>query len=55
MFVGPILLHGDGKYTTYFNFFSTVNLALQGGGVRASEFRVIDDVITDSDDQTVSF
>jgi len=46
-----MLLHGDGKYTTYLNFFSAVNGALNGAGVSASEFRVSDQVIVGSDDE----
>jgi len=38
VFVGPMLLHGDGKYATYLNFFSTVHGALNSAGVSASEF-----------------
>ena len=51
VFVGPMLLHGDGKYTTYLNFFSAVNGAMNGAGVSASEFRVSDQVIVGSDDE----
>lgn len=52
IFLGPMLLHGDGKFSTYLNFFSHVNGALQGSGVVASEFRLLDNVVTGSDDET---
>jgi len=51
IFVGPMMLHGDGKYATYLNFFSTVNGALNGCGISASEFRLLDNVVTGSDDE----
>ena len=46
------MLHGDGKYETYNNFFSTVNGALHGCELEASEFRVLDSVVTGSDEET---
>jgi len=51
LFVGPMMLHGDGKYSTYLNFFSTVNGALNGAGLSASEFRMTDNIVTGSDDE----
>ena len=51
IFVGPMLLHEDGKFSTYLNFFSHINGALQGSGVNASEFRLLDNVVTGSDDE----
>ena len=51
IFLGPIMLHGDGKYETY-NFFSTVNGALNGCELEASEFRVLDSAVTGSDEET---
>jgi len=51
LFVGPMTLHGDGKYATYLNFFSTVNGALNGAGISASEFQPVDNVVTGSDDE----
>ena len=40
------------KYATYLNFFSTVNGALNGCGISASEFHLLDNVVTGSDDET---
>jgi len=51
VFVRPTLLHGDDKYATYLNFFSTVNGALNSAGVSASKFRLSDNVIVGSDDK----
>ena len=51
LFVGPMMLHGDGKYSTYLHF-STVNGALNNSRVSASEFRLVDNVVTGSDDET---
>lgn len=51
IFVGPILLHGDGKYETYLNFFSTVNGALNGTQIGSSEFRILEQVVTGSDEE----
>jgi len=50
VFVGSMLLHGDGKYATYLNF-SIVNGALNGTEVSASEFRLNDNVVVGLDDE----
>lgn len=52
IFIGPMMLHGDGKYATYLNFFSTVNGALSGCTVDTGEFRVQDGLVTGSDEET---
>ena len=52
IFLGPMMLHGDGKFATYLNFFSTVCGALNGNCVDAAELRVQDSVITGSDEET---
>lgn len=52
IFVGPLMLHGDGKYETYNHFFSTVNGALHGCGIDFNEFRILDSVVTGSDEET---
>jgi len=46
-----MLIHGYGKFLTYLNFFSHINGALQGYGVSASEFRLLDNVVTGSNDE----
>ena len=51
IFLGPMMLHGDGKFSTYLNFFSHINGMLNGSGVGASEFRMLDNVVTGSDDE----
>ena len=52
IFIGPMMLHGDGKYATYLNFFSTVNGALNGSDINASEFRIQDNIVVGSDEET---
>ena len=52
IFLGPVMLHGDGKFATYLNFFSTVCGALNGKCVDTAEFRVVDGVITGSDEES---
>jgi len=53
IFVGLMMLHGDGIYSTYLHFFSTVNDALNGCGISASQFHLLDNVVTGSDDVNV--
>jgi len=50
IFVGPVMLHGDGKLPTYLHFFSTINAALNGAVVDSSEF-VCDGLVTGSDEE----
>lgn len=50
IFVGPLMLHGDGKLSTYLHFFTTVNAALNGTVVDSSEL-VCDGVVTGSDEE----
>jgi len=45
------MLHGDGKYSTYLNFFSAVNGALNGASHSANEFSFMENVITGADDE----
>jgi len=52
IFLGPMMLHGDGKFATYLNFFSTVCGALNSNCVDAAELRVQDSVITGSDEES---
>ena len=37
IFVGPVMLHGDGKFVTYHHFFSSVNATLNGTTVDSKE------------------
>jgi len=37
IFVGPLMLHGDGKFVTYHHFFSSVNATLNGTTVDSKE------------------
>ena len=50
IFVGPIMLHGDGKLPTYLHFFSSVSAALNGTTVASSEL-VCDGIVTGSDEE----
>jgi len=50
IFIGPMMLHGDGKFATYFHFFSAINAALNGTEVDSSEL-VCDGLITGSDEE----
>jgi len=50
IFIGPMMLHGDGKYGTYHHFFSTINTALTGTIVDSSEV-ICDGVVTGSDEE----
>jgi len=52
IFIGPMMLHGDGKYSTYLNFFTTVNGALNGSELATGEIRINDGIITGSDEET---
>ena len=37
IFVGPLMLYGDGKFVTYHHFFSSVNATLNGTTVDSKE------------------
>ena len=50
IFVGPVKMHGDGKFPTYVRIFLTINGALNGAVVDSSEF-VCDGSVTRSDDE----
>jgi len=50
IFVGPLMLHGDGKFATYHHFFSSVNAALNGTTVDSNEI-VCDGMVTGSDEE----
>jgi len=50
IFVGPLMLHGDGKFATYHHFFSSVNAALNGTTVDSKEI-VCDGMVTGSDEE----
>ena len=50
IFVGPIMLHGDGKYETYLGFFSHLFGALKGD-LQSSELRSLDGMLTGSDEE----
>jgi len=50
IFIGPIMLHGDGRYATYHHFFSHVNAALNGCSVDSSEI-ACDNFVTGSDEK----
>jgi len=52
IFVGPMMLHGDGKFATYLHFFSTLLGALNGDAVDAAEFRIDESFVTGSDEET---
>ena len=52
IFIGPMMLHGDGKFPTYLNFFSTLRGALDGDFFDAAEFRIDDKLVTGSDEET---
>ena len=52
IFVGPMMLHGDGKFPTYLHFFSTLLGALNGNAVNAAEFRIDESFVTGSDEET---
>ena len=52
IFLGPVMLHGDRKFATYLNFFSTACGALNGKCVDTAEFRVRDGVITGLDEES---
>jgi len=45
IFIGPMMLHGDGKYDTYRHFFSMLAGALNGD-VGAAELRLFDSMIS---------
>ena len=48
VFIGSMMLHGDGKFATYLSFFSHLCGALNGD-MSTSEFRIQDSVITGSE------
>jgi len=50
IFIGPIMLHGDGKYSTYHHFFSSVCAALNGMTVESNEV-ICDGLVTGSDEE----
>jgi len=50
VFLGPMLLHGDGNYTTYRQFLSHVHDAL-ANDVSSTELCVEDSVLTGSDEE----
>ena len=50
IFVGPMMLHGDGKFPTYHHFFSAVNAALNGSQVASNEF-LCEGIVTGSDEE----
>lgn len=52
VFIGPMMLHGDGKFQTYLNFFSTVSGAMNEDDMDTTEVRLTDSVITGSDEET---
>ena len=52
VFIGPMMLHGDGKFATYLSFFSHLCGALNRD-MSTSEFRIQDSVITGSDEEIV--
>ena len=51
IFIGPIMLHKDGKFGTYLHFFTTVNAALNGSVVHANEF-MYDGLVVGSDEES---
>ena len=51
IFIGPMLLHGDGKFATYLGFFSHLCGALNGD-MFATEFKIQDRILTGSDEET---
>jgi len=50
LFVGPILLHGDGQFSTYRQFFSHLHDA-KNSEVGSTQLRVNDTILTGSDEE----
>ena len=51
IFIGPVMLHGDGKYKTYLMFFARL-LAALASPVSSTEVRLDDQILTGSDEET---
>jgi len=50
IFIGPIMLHGDGRFATYHHFFSAISAALNGTALASSEL-VCDGLVVGSDEE----
>lgn len=50
IFIGPIMLHGNGKLATYLHFFTSISGALNGAAVASSEF-ACDGLVIRSDEE----